>query len=467
MKDLEGVEERYALNSRVVKGDGGIVEEVYRVGGTYGRCIEAIIEHLEAAIAYASEPMANALRALIAFYRSGEDADREAYDIAWVQDRESPVDTINGFVEVYLDARSIKGAWEALVFYGNAEKTHQIRTLAEHAQWFEDHMPWDPKYRKEGVHGVTARAIDVVIETGESGPITPVGINLPNDQGIRERYGSKSVSLSNVNEAFDRSTLPEFRTEFSSTPEEASRATKWSALASELTTNMHEVIGHGSGKVDQRLNGSPQAALREHFSAIEESRADLVALYFVADRRLVELGLVEPESHDEIVRAEYEAYARNALVQLRRVRQGTHIEEDHMRNRQMIVRWLMRHTRAVDVRGRTAVGRADTSRAADTLVVPYSPLRCVRPPHPRRPASPSFKPKIAARPRRTTSVRFDPARTARIRRRGASPSGRSAASSARRSSPTSSPGSGTSCRKSVPSRRTPSLRRRETPIAAR
>jgi len=352
MKDLEGVEERYALNSRVVKGDGGIVEEVYRVGGTYGRCIEAIIEHLEAAIAYASEPMANALRALIAFYRSGEDADREAYDIAWVQDRESPVDTINGFVEVYLDARSIKGAWEALVFYVNAEKTHQIRTLAEHAQWFEDHMPWDPKYRKEGVHGVTARAIDVVIETGESGPITPVGINLPNDQGIRERYGSKSVSLSNVNEAFDRSTLPEFRTEFSSTPEEASRATKWSALASELTTNMHEVIGHGSGKVDQRLNGSPQAALREHFSAIEESRADLVALYFVADRRLVELGLVEPESHDEIVRAEYEAYARNALVQLRRVRQGTHIEEDHMRNRQMIVRWLMRHTRAVDVRVR-------------------------------------------------------------------------------------------------------------------
>jgi len=352
MKDLEGVEERYALNSRVVKGDGGIVEEVYRVGGKYSRYIEAIIEHLDAAIANATEPMANALRALIAFYRSGEDADREAYDIAWVRDKASPVDTINGFVEVYLDARSIKGAWEALVFYVNAEKTHQIRTLAEHAQWFEDHMPWDPKYRKEGVHGVTARAIDVVIETGESGPITPVGINLPNDQGIRERYGSKSVSLSNVTEAFERSTLPEFRTEFSWTPEEAARAMKWSAFASELTTNMHEVIGHGSGKVDQQLNGNPQAALKEHFSAIEESRADLVALYFVADRRLVELGLVDREAHDDIVRAEYEAYARNALVQLRRVRQGTHIEEDHMRNRQMIVRWLMRHTRAIEVRVR-------------------------------------------------------------------------------------------------------------------
>ena len=352
MKDLEGVEERYALNSRVVKGDGGIVEEVYRVGGNYSRYIEAIIEHLNAAIAYATEPMANALRALIAFYRSGEDADREAYDIAWVQDKAAAVDTINGFVEVYLDARSIKGAWEALVFYVNAEKTHQIRTLAEHAQWFEDHMPWDPKYRKEGVHGVTARAIDVVIETGESGPITPVGINLPNDQGIRERYGSKSVSLSNVTEAFERSTLPEFRTEFSWTPEEAARAMKWSAFASELTTNMHEVIGHGSGKVDPQLNGNPQAALKEHFSAIEESRADLVALYFVADRRLVELGLVDREAHDDIVRAEYEAYARNALVQLRRVRQGTHIEEDHMRNRQMIVRWLMRHTRAIEVRVR-------------------------------------------------------------------------------------------------------------------
>jgi dipeptidyl-peptidase-3 len=350
MKDLERVEERYGLNSRVVKAGDGIVEEVYRVGGRYSRYIEAIVEHLEAAMEYASEPMATALRALIAFYRSGEEADREAYDIAWVQDRESPVDTINGFVEVYLDARSIKGAWEALVFYVNAAKTHQIRTLAEHAQWFEDHMPWDPKYRKEGVQGVTARAIDVVIETGESGPITPVGINLPNDQRIRERYGSKSVSLSNVTEAYDRSTLPEFRTEFAWTPEEAARAITWSAFASELTTNMHEVIGHGSGKVDERLNGSPQAALKEQFSSIEESRADLVALYFLPDRKLEELGLVDEETHEQIVRTEYEAYARNALVQLRRVRQGTHIEEDHMRNRQTIVHWLMRHTGAIDVR---------------------------------------------------------------------------------------------------------------------
>jgi dipeptidyl-peptidase-3 len=352
MADLEGFEERYPLNSRLVKRDGRLVEEVYRVGGRYSAQIEAIVGHLEAAIPFATAPMAAALRALIAFYRTGEEADRAAYDLAWVRDKASPVDTINGFVEVYLDARSIKGAWEALVFYVNQDKTSQIQTIAAQAQWFEDHMPWDPQWRKEGVHGVTANAIDVVIETGESGPITPVGINLPNDQTIRERYGSKSVSLSNVNEAYDRSTLPEFREEFSWTAEEAERSQRWNAFASELTTNMHEVIGHGSGKVAERLNGNPQAALKEHFSAIEESRADLVALYFLPDRKLVEFGLVPEDAHDEIVRTEYESYARNALVQLRRVREGTDIEEDHMRNRQMIVHWLIAHTGAIEVRRR-------------------------------------------------------------------------------------------------------------------
>jgi len=352
MKDLEGFEEQHPINSRLVKRGGRVVEEVYRIGGRYGAQIAAIVGHLEAAIPYATDAMARALRALITFYRTGEETDRQAYDVAWVQDKASPVDTINGFVEVYLDARSIKGAWEGLVFYVNHEKTSQIRTIAEHAQWFEDHMPWDPIYRKPGAHGVTANAIDVVVETGDSGPMTPVGINLPNDQGIRERYGSKSVSLSNVSEAYDRSTLPEFRSEFSWTAEEAARATRWSAFASELTTNMHEVIGHGSGKVAERLNGNPQAALKEYFSSIEETRADLVALYFLPDPHLVALGLVPQEDHDEIVRAEYEAYARNALVQLRRIREGTHIEEDHMRNRQMIVRWLMANTAAVESRTR-------------------------------------------------------------------------------------------------------------------
>jgi len=352
MKDLEGFHEEHPLNSRLVKQNGKLVEEVYRAGGRYGQQISTIVRHLEAAIPYASEPMAKALGALIRFYRTGETKDREAYDIAWVQDKASPVDTINGFTEVYLDARGIKGAWEGLVFYVNREKTSEIQKLALNAQWFEDRMPWDPKYRKQGVQGITANAIDVVIETGDSGPITPVGINLPNDQNVRERYGSKSVSLSNVNEAYDKSTVPALRSEFSWTPEEADRATKWNALAGELTTNMHEVIGHASGKVAERLKGNPQAALKEQFSALEEGRADLVALYFLPDPKLVELGLVSEQDHDDIVRAEYEAYTRNAIVQLRRVRQGTQIEEDHMRNRQMIVRWLMANTKAIDVRTR-------------------------------------------------------------------------------------------------------------------
>jgi dipeptidyl-peptidase-3 len=335
-----------------VKEKGRIVEEVYRVGGRYGSQIAAIVQHLEAAIPFATEPMAKALAALVKFYKTGETADREAYDIAWVQDKASPVDTINGFIEVYLDARGIKGGWEGLVFYVNREKTTEIQKLAQNAQWFEDHMPWDPKYRKQGVQGITANAIDVVIETGDSGPVTPVGINLPNDQAIRERYGSKSVSLSNVNEAYDKSTLPEFRSEFSWTPEEVARAKKWNAVAGDLTTNMHEVIGHASGKVEERLKGNPQAAIKEHFSALEEARADLVALYFLPDPKLVELGLIAKSDRDDIVRAEYEAYTRNALVQLRRVRQGTQIEEDHMRNRQMIVGWLMANTKAIDVRTR-------------------------------------------------------------------------------------------------------------------
>ena len=352
MSDLNGFKEQHPLNSRLVKENGKLVEEVYRVGGRYSSQISKIIEHLEAARPYATASMQKALDALIKFYRTGDTADREAYDIAWVQDKDSPVDTINGFVEVYNDARGIKGAWEALVFYVNREKTSEIQKIAANAQWFEDHMPWEPRFRKQGVKGITANAIDVVIETGDSGPVTPVGINLPNDQAIREHYGSKSVSLSNVNEAYDKSTLPEYRSEFSWTPEEVKRAEKWNALAGELTTNMHEVIGHASGKVEERLKGSPQSALKEQYSALEEARADLVALYFLPDPKLVEIGLIQKADQDEIVRAEYEGYTRNALVQLRRVRQGTQIEEDHMRNRQMIVSWLMANTKAIEVKTR-------------------------------------------------------------------------------------------------------------------
>jgi dipeptidyl-peptidase-3 len=352
MADLKGFTEKNGLNSRLVKRDGKLVEEVYRVDGRYGRQIAAIVGHLEAAVPFATEPMAHALRALIQWYRTGDDADRARYDIAWVQDKASPVDTINGFIEVYMDARGVKGSWEALVFYVNQDKTARIRTLAENAQWFEDRMPWDPKYRKPSVQGIVANAIDVVVETGDSGPVTPIGINLPNDQAIREKYGSKSIALSNVTEAYDRSTPGSMRGEFAWSPEEADRAAKFADFAGALATDMHEVIGHASGRMSDSVKASPQALLKEEFSALEEGRADLVGLYFIADPKLVELGVMSAADQEAITRAEYESYTRNALVQLRRVREGTQIEEDHMRNRQMIVRWLMANTKAIEERTR-------------------------------------------------------------------------------------------------------------------
>jgi dipeptidyl-peptidase-3 len=352
MADLKGFTEKYGLNSRLVKKGGTLVEEVYKANGLYGPQITEIIKHLEAARAFATEPMANALAALVRFYRTGEVADREQYDIAWVEDKASPVDTINGFIEVYMDPRGIKGSWEGLVYYVNQEKTARIRKLADNAQWFEDRMPWDPKYRKPSVQGIVANAIDVVIETGDSGPVTPIGINLPNDQAIREKYGSKSIALSNVTEAYEKSAPGSMRDEFSWTPEEASRAARYSEFSGSLSTDMHEVIGHASGRQAEGQKDSPQALIKDHFSALEEGRADLVGLYFLADPKLVELGIIPAADHDAIVRAEYEAYTRNAIVQLRRVRQGDQIEEDHMRNRQMIVRWLMVNTKAIEERQR-------------------------------------------------------------------------------------------------------------------
>src|SRR5688572_26051811 len=353
LADLKGFVEKNGLNSRLVKQRAGTLrEEVYKIDGRYGREITEIVKHLEAAVPFATDPMANALRALVQWYRTGNDADRAKFDIAWVQDKASPVDTINGFIEVYLDPRGVKGSWEALVFYVNQEKTQRIKKLADNAQWFEDRMPWDPKYRKPSVQGIVANAIDVVVETGDSGPVSPVGINLPNDQSIREQYGSKSVALSNVSEAYSRSTPGTMRGEFSWAADETERANKFGDFAGELTTDMHEVIGHASGRQAEGLKGTPQALIKEEFSALEEGRADLVGLYFIADPKLVELGVIPAADHEAIVRAEYEAYTRNALVQLRRIREGTQIEEDHMRNRQMIVRWLMANTKAIEERTR-------------------------------------------------------------------------------------------------------------------
>ena len=349
MADLEGFDERFALNSRLVSRGGTLVEEVYRIGSRYSSYLERIVEHLERARVHAPAATARALDALVRFYRTGQVEDRRAYDIAWLADQDAEVDTVNGFIEVYLDARGRKGAWEAMVYYVNRQKTAAIRTIADHAQWFEDRMPWDPRYRKPRVTGVTARAVDVVIETGDAGPMTAIGVNLPNDQAIRELHGSKSFSLANVTEAYERSTPLTLRTEFSWDHEEVARAVAWGAFASELTTNLHEVIGHGSGLVSPSLGSTPEALLHEQYSTIEEARADLVALYFVADPFLAELGIVPPDQQADLVLAEYEGYARNALVQLRRIREGSQIEEDHMRNRQLIVHWLLANTEALQI----------------------------------------------------------------------------------------------------------------------
>jgi dipeptidyl-peptidase-3 len=352
MADLDGFHEQYGLNSRLVKRDGRLVEEVCRVGGRYGAEIAEIVRHLQAALPFAPPQMRRALEALIRFYETGEDADRVSYDVAWVADKDSPIDTVNGFIENYLDVRGVKGAWEGIVFYVNREKTESLRKLADAAAWFEVRTPWDPKWRRSDVVGVTARAIDVIVETGEAGPTTAIGINLPNDQRIRETHGSKSVSLANINEAYEKSQLPAYRHEFCWSEDEISRAEQWGAIASEASTAIHEVLGHGSGRVADHMKGQPQLALKEQYSAIEEARADLVALYFLPETKIGEIGLVPADHQADVVLTEYEAYARNVLVQLRRVREGTTIEEDHMRNRQLIVHWLIAHTKAIDVRKR-------------------------------------------------------------------------------------------------------------------
>lgn len=370
MADLEGFEERYPLHSRLVKGsDGRLVEEVWRCGdgasippGRYAREIAAIVGHLERALPFAPAPTRRALERLVRFYRTGDPEDLRQYHISWVADRDAVIDTVNGFVEVYVDPRGQKGAWEGIVSCVNAQKTAAIRRLAERAAWFEARMPWDPKYRKAEVHGVSANAIDVLVETGDAGPVTPVGINLPNPQDIRETYGSKSVGLSNVVEAYDRSQIPALRREFCLTQEEFERANRWATIASEAHTNMHEVIGHGSGRLAEHV-GDPARALRETYSTLEEARADLVALWFLGDPETLAAGLAPGE---EAALAEYEGYTRGALLgQLRRVLHGEELEEDHARNRQLVARWIHLHSDAIErkvVSGKTYFVVTDRER---------------------------------------------------------------------------------------------------------
>jgi dipeptidyl-peptidase-3 len=354
--DLEGFQERYPLNSQLAKdSDGQLIERVYRSGlddhvpaGMYAKPIAEVTKHLEAAIPFATPEMARALGALIHYYRTGEADDFYGYNIAWVADKVSPVDTINGFIEVYMDARGMKGSWESAVYFNDPVKMDMIEKFADNAQWFEDKMPYDKQFRKESVKGISAKAIQVVMETGDSGPVTPIGINLPNDANIRQRYGSKSVSLSNVMDAYEKASTRTARAEFCYDEAEFARADKWKSKAMALEVNMHEVIGHASGQVNAGVD--PAVAIKEYYSALEEGRADLVALYFIGDPKLIELGLVDNEADlKEMQLAAYEAYTRNVMTQLRRIKTGATIEEDHMRNRQMIVGWLAANTDAIQV----------------------------------------------------------------------------------------------------------------------
>ena len=348
--DLDGFAEQNPLNSQLVKNaDGTLEEKVYRAGnnaipaGLYAPQLGQVIEHFSKAMPFAPENTQKALELLIRYYETGDFADWHAFNVAWVQDTDSVVDQINGFVEVYLDARGQKGAWEAVVSFVR-ETTRMMEDLAEEAQWFEDRMPWEDRFKKEDVKGITARAITVIIETGDSGPISPIGINLTNELDIREDHGSKSVNLSNVVEAYDRASAGGSAGEFAWTTEEMERARKYGGLSDDVHTNLHEVVGHASGKVLPEVGTNAADMLGTYASALEEGRADLIALYWISDPKLQEMGIIP---HPDAALAQMEGYARNALVQLRRVPEGGQIEEDHMRNRQMIIHWLLDNSDAV------------------------------------------------------------------------------------------------------------------------
>jgi dipeptidyl-peptidase-3 len=340
-------QQKYELNSRLIKQSGRLVEEVYRAGtpdgkvppGRYAEFLNRSIVQLELAARQAEPAQADVIRKLIRYYQTGEKADWYAYNTAWVS-LASTVDFIQGFVEVYLDPLGAKGAWESVVSFVNAEQTHLMRSFAENAQYFEDREPWLDAYKKQGVQPPVANVITVVSETGESGPISPSGINLPNEQDIRQRYGTKSVLLLNVSDAYSQAVGPKAIDEFSAAPEEIERGKRYGVEARKLVIMMHEVLGHGSGKVSPKLTADPRAYLKEYYSTLEEARADLVALWNFGDPKLDQMGIA---NRDELLRAAYDAEARNALILLYRYPHGDQVEEDHDRGNQMIVQYLIKN----------------------------------------------------------------------------------------------------------------------------
>jgi dipeptidyl-peptidase-3 len=346
-KDPEPIS--WGLNSKLVRHGKGaktkLVEQVWSAEGMYGPAIREIIVWLEKAVAVAENPQQKqALELLIEYYRTGDLAKFDEYNIAWVADTASRFDTINGFIEVYDDAIGYRGTWEGVVSFQDAEATKRIATIAGQAQWFEDNAPLAAAHKKPNVVGISAKVVTVVVESGDAAPSTPIGINLPNANWIRTKHGSKSVNLGNIVEAYDMGRAGGgLLEEFCFSPEELERAQEHGALAAKLHVDMHEVIGHASGQLEPGV-GTPKETLGAHASALEEARADLVALYYIMDPKLVELGLMPSL---EVGKAEYDSYIRNGLmIQLARLELGEQLEESHMRNRQLVALWAYEHGKA-------------------------------------------------------------------------------------------------------------------------
>lgn len=330
----------YGLNSKLTKRNGELVELKWTEDGLYGAAIKEIVSWLLRAQKYAeNEEQKHLIDLLVKYYRTGDLKDFDRYSIAWVQQHEGMVDFINGFIEVYGDPLGLKGTWEGIVEYKDLEATKRTQTISQNAQWFEDHSPVDPRFRKPEVKGVTANVICAAMLGGEEYPASAIGINLPNANWIRQEYGSKSVTIGNLTEAYNKAAQGNgFRDEFVIDEDTISLMNLYEDITDDLHTDLHECLGHGSG---QLLPGTDPDALKAYGSTIEEARADLFGLYYVADHKLVELGLTP---NDEAYRAQYYGYLMNGLLtQTIRIKEGDKIEEAHMRNRALIAWWVMEH----------------------------------------------------------------------------------------------------------------------------
>lgn len=330
----------YGLNSKLTKRNGELVELKWTEDGLYGAAIKEIVSWLLRAQKYAeNEEQKHLIDLLVKYYRTGDLKDFDRYSIAWVQQHEGMIDFINGFIEVYGDPLGLKGTWEGIVEYKDLEATKRTQTISQNAQWFEDHSPVDPRFRKPEVKGVTANVICAAMLGGEEYPASAIGINLPNANWIRQEYGSKSVTIGNLTEAYNKAAQGNgFRDEFVIDEDTISLMNQYEDITDDLHTDLHECLGHGSG---QLLPGTDPDALKAYGSTIEETRADLFGLYYVADHKLVELGLTP---NDEAYKAQYYGYLMNGLLtQTIRIKEGDKIEEAHMRNRALIAWWVMEH----------------------------------------------------------------------------------------------------------------------------